>query len=99
MGAKFEPTDQEILGHLEAKIMDDGTRLHPLINEFIPTLEGGYGIWYTHPEKLPGNFFLMNFKVLAHNAYILYVYLRIISQKKWVQILKFSPGLIGTWLF
>ncbi|KAE8656357.1 NAC domain-containing protein 10 [Hibiscus syriacus] len=28
--------------------------LHPLLNEFIPTLDGENGICYTHPEKLPG---------------------------------------------
>ena len=27
---------------------------HPLIDEFIPTIEGEDGICYTHPEKLPG---------------------------------------------
>ncbi|KAI5585298.1 hypothetical protein POPTR_006G152700v4 [Populus trichocarpa] len=29
-------------------------RSHPLIDEFIPTIEGEDGICYTHPEKLPG---------------------------------------------
>jgi hypothetical protein len=27
---------------------------HPLIDEFILTIEGEDGICYTHPEKLPG---------------------------------------------
>ncbi|XP_078439192.1 NAC domain-containing protein 75-like [Wolffia australiana] len=27
---------------------------HPLIDEFIPTIEGEDGICYTHPERLPG---------------------------------------------
>ncbi|GLT82803.1 hypothetical protein SLE2022_011420 [Rubroshorea leprosula] len=53
-GVKFDPTDQEILEHLEAKIMSDIRKLHPLIDEFIPTLEGENGICYTHPERLPG---------------------------------------------
>lgn len=53
-GVKFDPTDQEILQHLEAKVLSDTRRLHPLIDEFIPTLEGENGICYTHPEKLPG---------------------------------------------
>ncbi|KAL5054183.1 hypothetical protein RYX36_034865 [Vicia faba] len=53
-GVKFDPNDQEILHHLEAKILFDVPKLHPLIDEFIPTLEGENGICYTHPEKLPG---------------------------------------------
>lgn len=53
-GVKFDPTDNEILEHLEAKVMSDSRKLHPLIDEFIPTLEGHNGICYTHPEKLPG---------------------------------------------
>ncbi|OIW05998.1 hypothetical protein TanjilG_11685 [Lupinus angustifolius] len=53
-GVKFDPTDQEILEHLEAKVSSDIHKLHPLIDEFIPTLEGQNGICYTHPEKLPG---------------------------------------------
>ncbi|KAL5841565.1 hypothetical protein ACOSQ3_012168 [Xanthoceras sorbifolium] len=53
-GVKFDPTDNEILEHLEAKVISDKCKLHPLIDEFIPTLEGENGICYTHPEKLPG---------------------------------------------
>ncbi|PIN15618.1 hypothetical protein CDL12_11725 [Handroanthus impetiginosus] len=53
-GVKFDPTDQEILEHLEAKVLSDTRKLHPLIDEFIPTIEGENGICYTHPEKLPG---------------------------------------------
>nr|QSD99852.1 NAC family transcription factor [Melilotus albus] len=53
-GVKFDPNDIEILEHLEAKVMSDVCKLHPLIDEFIPTLEGENGICYTHPEKLPG---------------------------------------------
>ncbi|XP_062016902.1 NAC domain-containing protein 73-like isoform X1 [Rosa rugosa] len=53
-GVKFDPTDQEILQHLEAKVLTDTRKLHPLIDEFIPTLEGENGICSTHPEKLPG---------------------------------------------
>ncbi|KAJ9690532.1 hypothetical protein PVL29_012933 [Vitis rotundifolia] len=53
-GVKFDPTDQEILEHLEAKVLSDTHKTHPLIDEFIPTLEGENGICYTHPEKLPG---------------------------------------------
>ncbi|CAJ1961780.1 unnamed protein product [Sphenostylis stenocarpa] len=53
-GVKFDPSDQEILEHLEAKVASDACKLHPLIDEFIPTLEGENGICSTHPEKLPG---------------------------------------------
>ncbi|CAI9089310.1 OLC1v1023868C1 [Oldenlandia corymbosa var. corymbosa] len=53
-GVKFDPSDQEILEHLEAKVRSDVHKLHPLIDEFIQTLEGENGICYTHPEKLPG---------------------------------------------
>lgn len=53
-GVKFDPTDQELLEHLEGKVCSDAHKLHPLIDEFIPTLEGENGICYTHPEKLPG---------------------------------------------
>ncbi|CAM8887231.1 unnamed protein product [Rhodiola kirilowii] len=55
-GVKFDPTDQELIEHLEAKVesMDGHIKSHPLIDEFIPTIEGEDGICYTHPEKLPG---------------------------------------------
>ncbi|XP_006282981.2 NAC domain-containing protein 73 [Capsella rubella] len=53
-GVKFDPTDQEVLEHLEGKVKDDARKLHPLIDEFIRTIDGENGICYTHPEKLPG---------------------------------------------
>lgn len=53
-GVKFDPSDQELLEHLEGKAQPDLKKHHPLIDEFIPTLEGENGICYTHPEKLPG---------------------------------------------
>ncbi|XP_015881279.1 NAC domain-containing protein 73 [Ziziphus jujuba] len=53
-GVKFDPTDQELLEHLEGKVRSDAHKLHPLIDEFIPTIEGENGICYTHPKKLPG---------------------------------------------
>ncbi|PWA90994.1 NAC domain-containing protein [Artemisia annua] len=53
-GVKFDPTDQELIEHLEAKVEDKNLKSHPLIDEFIPTIEGEDGICYTHPEKLPG---------------------------------------------
>ncbi|KAM7509616.1 hypothetical protein LguiA_020069 [Lonicera macranthoides] len=55
-GVKFDPTDQELIEHLEAKVeaKQYSSKSHPLIDEFIPTIEGEDGICYTHPEKLPG---------------------------------------------
>ncbi|KAK6944886.1 NAC domain [Dillenia turbinata] len=53
-GVKFDPTDQELIEHLEAKVEAKDLKSHPLIDEFIPTIEGEDGICYTHPEKLPG---------------------------------------------
>ncbi|KAL2555225.1 NAC domain containing protein 75 [Forsythia ovata] len=54
-GVKFDPTDQELIEHLEAKVQGkEESKSHPLIDEFIPTIEGDDGICYTHPEKLPG---------------------------------------------
>ncbi|KAF5180060.1 Nac domain-containing protein [Thalictrum thalictroides] len=54
-GVKFDPTDQELIEHLEAKVeAGQDSKSHPLIDEFIPTIEGEDGICYTHPERLPG---------------------------------------------
>ncbi|KAL0536738.1 hypothetical protein IC582_025698 [Cucumis melo] len=55
-GVKFDPTDQELLQHLEGKVGCDTHKLllHPLIDEFIPTIQWEHGICYTHPQKLPG---------------------------------------------
>ncbi|XP_009403493.2 NAC domain-containing protein 75 [Musa acuminata AAA Group] len=53
-GVKFDPTDQELIEHLEAKVKEEDLRSHPLIDEFIPTIDGEDGICYTHPERLPG---------------------------------------------
>ncbi|CAL5215068.1 unnamed protein product [Lathyrus oleraceus] len=54
-GVKFDPTDQELIEHLEAKVESkNNMKSHPLIDEFILTIEGEDGICYTHPEKLPG---------------------------------------------
>lgn len=63
-GVKFDPTDQEILEHLEGKVRTDIHKLHPRIDEFIPTLEGENGICYTHPEKLPGDFINLIFRLI-----------------------------------
>uniref|UniRef100_A0A0D3G464 NAC domain-containing protein n=1 Tax=Oryza barthii TaxID=65489 RepID=A0A0D3G464_9ORYZ len=53
-GVRFDPTDQELIEHLEAKVKDGGSTSHPLIDEFIHTIQGEDGICYTHPENLPG---------------------------------------------
>uniref|UniRef100_A0A0D9ZVC3 NAC domain-containing protein n=1 Tax=Oryza glumipatula TaxID=40148 RepID=A0A0D9ZVC3_9ORYZ len=53
-GVRFDPTDQELIEHLEAKVKDGGSTSHPLIDEFIHTIQGKDGICYTHPENLPG---------------------------------------------
>lgn len=53
-GVKFDPTDQELIEHLQGKVGFDNSAPHPLIDEFIPTIGGEDGICYTHPEKLPG---------------------------------------------
>ena len=49
----FDPTDQELIEHLEAKVSADSATSHPLIDLFIPTIDSEHGICYTHPEKLP----------------------------------------------
>ncbi|KAJ0751309.1 putative transcription factor NAM family [Helianthus annuus] len=51
-GVKFDPTDQELIGHLEAKVEAKKFKSHPLIDEFIPTIEGEDGIWLFHCSQL-----------------------------------------------
>ena len=53
-GVKFDPTDQELIEHLEAKVSADSARFQSLIDLFIPTINSEHGICYTEPEKLPG---------------------------------------------
>ncbi|KAJ6322096.1 hypothetical protein OIU77_012055 [Salix suchowensis] len=53
-GVKFDPSDQEIIWHLLAKVGNGGIKPHPFIKEFIPTVENDDGICYTHPQNLPG---------------------------------------------
>lgn len=53
-GVKFDPSDQELILHLLAKVGMGDAKPHPFIGEFIPTVEEEDGICYTHPEKLPG---------------------------------------------
>ncbi|XP_062222884.1 NAC domain-containing protein 73-like [Phragmites australis] len=53
-GVKFDPSDLELLEHLEEKIGLGGSEPHVLIDEFIATVENVEGICYSHPENLPG---------------------------------------------
>ncbi|KAL6543754.1 hypothetical protein OROGR_010251 [Orobanche gracilis] len=53
-GVKFDPSDQEIVWHLLAKVGFEDLEPHPFINEFIPTVQEDDGICYTHPQNLPG---------------------------------------------
>lgn len=53
-GVKFDPTDQEIIWHLLAKIGFNNIQPHPFIDEFIPTVNEDDGICYAHPRNLPG---------------------------------------------
>ncbi|MCO5553828.1 hypothetical protein L7F22_007354 [Adiantum nelumboides] len=53
-GVKFDPSDQELLGHLAAKVELNAAKSHPFIDEFIPTLKEEDGICYAHPENIPG---------------------------------------------
>ena len=52
-GIKFDPTDQELIEHLEAKVSADSARFQSLVDLFIPTIDNEHGICYTQPEKLP----------------------------------------------
>lgn len=57
-GVKFDPSDLELLEHLEEKNGLGGSKPHMFIDEFIPTIENDEGICYSHPENLPGRKFL-----------------------------------------
>lgn len=54
VGVKFDPSDAELVEHLEAKCGVGNSEQHKFIDEFIPTLDVHEGICYTHPENLPG---------------------------------------------
>ena len=51
---KFDPTDQELIEHLGAKVSADSARFQSLIDLFIPTIDSEHDICYTQPETLPG---------------------------------------------
>ena len=64
-GVKFDPSDQEILEHLAARVGISSAKPHPFISEFIPTINVEGGICYTHPEKLPGSGFFLYYLLLG----------------------------------
>ena len=43
-GIKFDPMDQELIEHLEAKVSADSARFQSLIDLFIPTIDSEHGI-------------------------------------------------------
>lgn len=77
---KFDPTDQELIEHLEAKVEAKDMKSHPLIDEFIPTIEGEDGICYTHPEKLPGPHHIYIISILI----LLYINIYARSNSSWL---------------
>jgi hypothetical protein len=56
IGVKFDPTDLELLQHLEEKCNLTNVVSSVLTNDFIPTIQQRDGICYTHPENLPGTY-------------------------------------------
>ncbi|PSR91201.1 NAC domain-containing protein [Actinidia chinensis var. chinensis] len=52
-GVKFDPSDEEIIWHLIAKVGVRNMEPHPLIDEFISTVKEDDRICYTHPQHLP----------------------------------------------
>ncbi len=62
-GVRFNPSDEELLEHLLAKVGGCGSaKEHPLIDDFIMTLDEEDGICRTHPENLPGK----NIRMFLH---------------------------------
>ncbi|XP_025824944.1 SUPPRESSOR OF GAMMA RESPONSE 1-like isoform X1 [Panicum hallii] len=53
-GVKFDPSDLELLQHLQGKSSLQNSNSRALIDEFIPTIAEMEGICYTHPKNLPG---------------------------------------------
>jgi hypothetical protein len=73
-GVKFDPSDQELIHHLQTMVGDGGSRAHPLIDEFIPTIQGEDGICYTHPENLPGDNALITHVLCSCIRPVVYLY-------------------------
>lgn len=88
-GIKFDPSDVELLEHLEAKCGVGDSKAHMLIDEFIPTLEGDQGICYCHPENLPGKRF---------SAAFMFIWCSLLSQFS-CHCLKMTVWLEETWSF
>lgn len=53
-GVKFEPTDEQLMRHLAAKLGLAGFSPHKDIGMFIPTIDKEGGMIRMHPEHLPG---------------------------------------------
>ncbi|KAK1264171.1 NAC domain-containing protein 8 [Acorus gramineus] len=53
-GVKFDPSDQELILHLRAKVGEGDAKPDAFIEEFIYTLEEDDGICHTHPKNLRG---------------------------------------------
>ncbi|KAJ8458121.1 hypothetical protein OPV22_031047 [Ensete ventricosum] len=69
-GVRFDPSDVELLEHLAGKIGLENSKLHMLIDEFIPMLDEDEGICYTHRQNLPGKILFIqpyDFEALATN--------------------------------
>ena len=86
-GVKFDPTDQELIEHLEAKVSAYNARSHPLIDLFIPTIDSEHGICYTHPKKLPGK---MQSAVYLHKHIPLFIALFFFLDADLVKKLQFD---------
>ncbi|KAJ8476277.1 hypothetical protein OPV22_020004 [Ensete ventricosum] len=53
-GVNFNPSDEDLLWHLVAKVGKGNADPHPFIHEFITCLDEFEAFGYTHPQKLPG---------------------------------------------
>ncbi|XP_020104630.1 uncharacterized protein LOC109721412 [Ananas comosus] len=53
-GVKFDPSDDDLLWHLLAKVGNGKACPHPFIGDFIKSLDKEEGFGYMHPQKLPG---------------------------------------------
>ncbi|KAK5792180.1 hypothetical protein PVK06_033294 [Gossypium arboreum] len=55
MGITYAPKMREYM--TICRVSDNYNLLHPLIDEFVQTLEGENGICCTHPQRLPDSAF------------------------------------------
>ncbi|KAG0480239.1 hypothetical protein HPP92_011097 [Vanilla planifolia] len=53
-GVKFDPSDEDLLGHLLAEVGKGLVKRHPFISEFIISLDEDHGVSNLHPLFLPG---------------------------------------------